>query len=114
MSSFIRFSKIPRLSKEIITITEKIDGTNGQIYIWKDDRGDLQIQAGSRNQWLDTINHNYHFYDFVMQNARELIEVLGEGRHYGEWYGYGINRGYGLKKRRFTLFNSYRWTDETK
>jgi len=38
---------------------------------------------------------------------------LGPGRHFGEWWGYGINRGYGLKEKRFSLFNVHKWGDET-
>lgn len=36
---------------------------------------------------------------------------LGRGYHYGEWWGRGIQRGYGLKERRFSLFNVERWRD---
>ncbi len=36
---------------------------------------------------------------------------LGPGRHFGEWWGSGIQRGYGLQKgeKRFSLFNVGRW-----
>ncbi len=36
---------------------------------------------------------------------------LGPGRHFGEWWGSGINRGYGLPRgeKRFSLFNVTRW-----
>ena len=39
---------------------------------------------------------------------------LGPGRHYGEWWGSGIGRGYGLTKgeKRFSLFNVSRWAEE--
>ena len=46
---FKGFSKIPRLNREII-ITEKIDGTNGQIYVPEDPTE--PIFAASRNRWL--------------------------------------------------------------
>ena len=49
------------------------------------------------------------FAKFVEANAEELIEKLGEGRHYGEWYGNKIQHGYGLNEKRFALFNAYRW-----
>lgn len=106
---FRKFLKISRLVRETVTITEKIDGTNGQICVWRDKRGCLHIRAGGRNRWLTEKDHNFHFYDFVMANAVELIEGLGEGRHYGEWYGQGINRNYGLKEKRFALFNTQKW-----
>lgn len=35
--------------------------------------------------------------------------ALGEGRHFGEWWGSGIQRGYGLTEKRFSLFNVARW-----
>ena len=35
--------------------------------------------------------------------------ALEPGRHFGEWWGRGIQRGYGLTERRFSLFNVSRW-----
>ena len=54
LPEFKEFKKIPRLSREII-ITEKIDGTNGLIYIDEE----LNIFAGSKNRWLDDHNDNF-------------------------------------------------------
>ena len=36
---------------------------------------------------------------------------LGPGRHFGEWWGSGIQRGYDLPKgeKRFSMFNVARW-----
>ncbi len=144
MLPFQKFDKIPRLSRDI-TITEKIDGTNGQIYIIngndlqngigydpedikfiefvgkyclyvnksgliKEDQ--LFIFAGSRKRWLDCSSNgdNYGFAKWVKVNAGELIN-LGEGRHYGEWWGKGIQRNYGVDEKRFSLFNTGRWVD---
>jgi hypothetical protein len=46
----------------------------------------------------------------VYDNAPELAKTLGVGRHYGEWWGKGIQGGYGLTdERRFSLFNVKRW-----
>ena len=39
---------------------------------------------------------------------------LGSGRHFGEWWGQGIQRGYGLEEKRFSLFNKHRWNEKTK
>jgi hypothetical protein len=106
---FKEFNKIPRLSREII-ITEKIDGTNGIIYIDKDNN----IFAGSRKRWLwgsiqeEIHNDNYGFAKWVKDNQDELRK-LGQGFHYGEWMGQGIQRNYGLKEKRFYLFNVGRW-----
>ena len=102
---FRSFPKIHRLSRDMI-ITEKIDGSNGIIYIDENN----EIYAGSRNRWLDEHNENMGFWHWVMENKEELFK-LGKGYHYGEWWGYTIQRGYGLKEKRFSLFNVTKWRD---
>jgi hypothetical protein len=99
------FPKIYRISRPCI-ITEKIDGTNSQIIIT--DTG--FIYAGSKKRLLTGSDDNFGFYRWVMENKEELMK-LGVGRHYGEWWGQGIQRGYGLKEKRFSLFNTKRWND---
>jgi hypothetical protein len=47
----------------------------------------------------------------VYDNAAILVPLLGEGLHFGEWWGRGIQRGYGLDERRFSLFNTDRHRD---
>lgn len=39
------------------------------------------------------------------------LRNLGPGYHYGEWWGAGIQRRYGLTgtDKRFSLFNVHRW-----
>ena len=103
---FKEFKKIPRLSRDIV-ITEKIDGTNGLIYI--DEANN--IYAGSRNRWLDEHTDNHNFWHWVMENKEELLK-LGKGYHYGEWWGKGIQRGYNLQEKRFSLFNVGRWVKD--
>jgi len=103
---FKKFKKIPRLSREII-ITEKIDGTSGLIYIDETN----SIYAGSRNRWLDDHNDNHNFWHWTMENKEELLK-LGKGYHYGEWWGKGINRGYNLEEKRFSLFNTGKWVKD--
>lgn len=104
---FIEFPKIPRFSREII-ISEKIDGTNGVIYIGED----MDILVGSRTRWITPENDNHGFARWVLEHREELLK-LGPGRHFGEWWGSGIQRGYGLTKgeKRFSLFNVSRWAD---
>lgn len=51
---------------------------------------------------------NYGFAGWVQRNAAELVEVLGEGLHYGEWWGAGIQRKYGMAEKWFSLFNTTR------
>jgi hypothetical protein len=112
MTEFKEFPKIARLAREII-VTEKIDGTNGVIYVGEDG----EVLCGSRSQWITTRAKggadNFGFASWVEANADELRK-LGPGYHYGEWWGSGIQRGYGLPKgeKRFSLFNTSRWTDD--
>ncbi len=141
MTDFIEFPKIARYSREVI-VTEKIDGSNAQIFIdpfenptydgW-DQRPDgeawyhefsgstfakyagvvWKLQAGSRSRYVWRGDDNFGFARWCEANAAELVK-LGPGRHYGEWWGSGIQRGYGLLKgeKRFSLFNVSRWSDD--
>ncbi|HDZ39740.1 MAG TPA: hypothetical protein ENH62_15925 [Marinobacter sp.] len=102
---FQKFPKIPRYKRTVI-VTEKIDGTNAQIFIGEDG----QILIGSRNRWISTEDDNYGFADWVRGHEYELLK-LGPGRHFGEWWGSGIQRGYGLDHKRFSLFNVGRWKE---
>lgn len=124
MSDFPAFPKIPRLSRDCV-ITEKLDGTSGLIEIVEISgisepfegekfvvHSQYELRAGSRSRWLDTTKtgDNYGFAKWTRENAVELVK-LGPGLHYGEWYGKGIQRNYGLTDRRFSLFNTHRWND---
>lgn len=104
-TDFQEFPKMARLSREVI-ITEKIDGTNAQILILEDGT----VMAGSRTRWITPEADNFGFATWVKANAATLA-LLGPGRHFGEWWGSGIQRGYGLQKgeKRFSLFNVARW-----
>ncbi len=109
MFEFEKWPKTRRLEKDItITVTEKIDGTNAQIHISDDG---LELQAGSRTRYITPDNDNAGFARWCEENKEELL-TLGPGRHYGEWYGAGIQRRYGLEEKRFALFNTHRWTYE--
>ncbi len=101
---FREFPKMARLSREVI-ITEKLDGTNAQIYI-SDDGQTMLI--GSRTRWITPQDDNHGFAKWAESHRDELL-TLGPGRHFGEWWGQGIQRGYGLKEKRFSLFNVQRW-----
>ena len=103
---FEPFAKIARLSREII-ITEKIDGTNAQVLITED--GD--IFAGSRKRFITPQDDNFGFARWVEGNRDELLK-LGPGRHFGEWWGSGIQRRYELDHKRWSLFNVRRWMDD--
>ena len=104
---FPEFPKIPRLNRNCV-ITEKIDGTNATVYIGKDG----EVMAGSKNRWITPEQDNFGFAAWVRDHA-DGLKALGPGLHRGEWYGSGIQRGYGLAKgqRKFALFNTSRWFD---
>lgn len=99
---FVAYKKIPRYQRDIV-ISEKIDGTNAVIHFTEDG----VMTAGSRTRWIapgkSTDNHG--FAQWAEDNYSDLL-VLGSGYHFGEWYGSGINRGYGLIKgeKRLALF----------
>lgn len=120
---FVAMPKIPRLSREVV-ISEKLDGTNAQVYIvnlcgaeimdpFFAQVGDMALAAGSRTKWITPGKQtdNYGFAQWVRDHAEELVK-LGPGQHFGEWWGKGIQRGYGLLEKRFSLFNTSRWTKE--
>jgi len=104
---FRAFNKIPRYSRNCI-ITEKIDGTNGQITI----DGGNNMYVGSRNRWITPENDNYGFAKWARENEENIKECLGVGTHYGEWWGHKIQRGYAMEDRVFSLFNVKRWADK--
>jgi len=126
---------MPRLSRAAI-VTEKLDGTNAQVYIedvtleayqqrleadllgrvFADNQpcpdGYVRLlRVGSRTRWLSPEDDNFGFARWAFDNACSLMG-LGPGRHFGEWWGSGIQRGYGLDERRFSLFNVSRWAED--
>jgi len=105
MTEFVGFPKIARYSRECI-VTEKIDGTNGQIYIGPDG----EFLVGSRTRWITAETDNHGFAAWAHAHKDELMQ-LGPGHHFGEWWGSGIQRGYGLPKgeKRWSMFNVVRW-----
>lgn len=139
MIEFQAWPKIARLNRDIV-ITEKIDGTNGAIIIEEypfgthvdeipantcfagfgpDDEGgtpkhEYLVAAQSRKRLITPKNDNHGFAAWVYAHAEELAKILGPGRHFGEWWGSGIQRGYGCEpgERYFSLFNVKRWDDQ--
>lgn len=100
---FQEFPKMARWSREIV-VTEKIDGTNAQIFIGEDG----SFQTGSRTRWVTPEDDNFGFSAWAHAHKDQLMQ-LGPGRHFGEWWGAGIQRKYGLTEKRFSLFNTLRW-----
>ncbi|KAB8035887.1 hypothetical protein GCL60_16790 [Silvanigrella paludirubra] len=103
---FKKFNKINALYKAKMTITQKLHGTNALIYIYFDGMtGNLDLICGSRTRWITPQDDNYGFAKFIHENKEEFIDKLGEGYHYGEWVGFGINSGEGLDNRNLILFD---------
>lgn len=98
-TEFKAFKKIPRFNGHV-TITEKVDGTNGLVHV----SDDGEIRAGSRNRWITATDDNYGFAKWVAAN-KESLSDLAPGFHYGEWAGVGIQRGYVTDYRKFFLFD---------
>lgn len=104
-TEFVGFAKIARYSREVI-VSEKIDGTNACVYIGADG----EFLTGCRTRWITPEADNFGFSKWAHEHKDELM-TLGPGRHFGEWWGNGIQRGYGLPngERRLSLFNVVRW-----
>jgi len=126
----MEFKKWPSMSKERVTVTEKIDGSNSCIRIRKSedvpppqghdwvrykevDGTYYFVWAQSRTRFLKATKHedNFGFANWVCENTEELVRLLGPGDHYGEWWGSKIQRGYGLAngERAFSLFDVHKW-----
>lgn len=133
---FIQWAKTPRLLRDIV-VTEKLDGTNAAIqirevsteallaHLAEDDpeilgyfphtnaEDDLRplsylvVGAQSRNRVISLRQDNQGFARWVADNASTLVEDLGEGLFFGEFWGGKIARKYGLPAtdQRFSLFN---------
>jgi hypothetical protein len=123
---FKAWPKTPRLFRDIV-ITEKVDGTNSAIIIEELDVDDpgahrlaaverdgvlYEVGAQSRNRLIlpGKTTDNHGFAAFVQHNAERLFDLLGPGRHYGEWWGEGIQGRYKFPvgTRGFALFNTQR------
>jgi hypothetical protein len=133
--TFESWPKIARLNRKCV-ISEKIDGTNAAVIVEPFPDGQSTnldgwcagvtydrvegvgaqmylVGAQSRKQVITPSTDNFGFAAWVRDNASELASALGAGRHFGEWWGSGIQRGYGLTKgeKRFSLFNVNRYAD---
>ena len=106
-TEWVPFPKIHRLFRPAI-ITEKIDGTNAAVGVTENG----VVYAQSRKRIIYPDDDNFGFATWVKEHEDELRVGLGVGLHFGEWWGRGIQRGYGLDERRFSLFNTSRWGDD--
>ncbi|WP_189389310.1 RNA ligase family protein [Streptomyces sp. SDr-06] len=127
MHEFVAWPKTTRLFRDII-VTEKLDGTNAAIHISAFDKraqspypgtayttvvGGTRyiVSAQSRKRIITPgkTTDNFGFAAWVYENAAQLVTLLGEGLHFGEWWGQGIQRGYARDLRSFSLFNTERY-----
>lgn len=106
---FPEFPKIARLNREMV-VTEKIDGTNASVLVGEG--AYPPVLAASRSRWINPGDDNFGFARYVYDNT-DMFRALGPGHHFGEWWGAGIGRRYGLDHKRFSLFNTGRWNEET-
>lgn len=125
LTEFKAWDSIPRLNRSMI-VTKKVDGSNAQISVRQvgdgamtsqdmrvqTSQGDYLVRAGSRKRWISPGDDNFGFARWVWDNAELLVKTLGAGRHYGEWWGQGIQCKYNIGKKRFSLFNVKRWYEE--
>jgi hypothetical protein len=99
---FRPYGKTERFRGFRAVVTEKIDGTNACVVILNG-----SIFAQSRNKIITPEDDNYGFAGWVERNKEELMK-LGEGYHYGEWAGPGIqNNRHQLTAKTFFLFRPY-------
>lgn len=103
---FTGFGKIPRLNRDCL-ISEKIDGTNAGIRVTES--GGIVVQ--SRKRVITVHADNFGFAEWAYSHEQAIIDTLGVGMHFGEWWGAGIQRKYGRKDRQFSLFKVGVWRD---
>lgn len=128
MHEFTEWPKTKRLFRDVV-VTEKLDGTNSAIHISTVpyipafggfppgsysvivDGVRYVVTAQSRKRIITPgkTTDNYGFAAWVYEHATEIVRLLGEGLHFGEWWGRGIQRNYGMEDRRFSLFNAERY-----
>lgn len=106
---FQPYPKTPRFVDDYCVITEKINGTNSQVVV---DSGRV-VQVGSRNRPITPASDNFGFAAWVDQHRDELATFLGDGRHYGEWAGPGVQKNpLDLPRRTWFLFNVQRHDED--
>ncbi|MDB4261451.1 RNA ligase family protein [bacterium] len=106
-AEFKAWEKIPRDNPFTVTISEKMDGTNACVIIQEG----VIIGVQSRKRLITQEDDNYGFAAWVFENETDLLS-LGDGYHYGEWAGIGIQKNpHALDSKKFFLFNTFRWNE---
>ncbi len=88
-----------------VIVTEKIDGTNACLVFEEDGT----MYAQSRNRIITPATDNQGFARWAYYHQDELFNILGPGRHFGEWWGRGIGRKYNMEHNVFSVFNNGRF-----
>lgn len=118
---FKPFPKITRYTRPRLGhITEKMDGTNACVIV----EGGQVVGAQSRNRLLTSLSHNSfgepffqdhgenHGFAHWVKTNKDKLALLGDGYHYGEWCGPGINGNrHNLTEKVFYHFNPFRYRD---
>lgn len=106
---FAKWPSIGRQKRNDIVITEKMDGTNACIII----EDGVVVGIQSRKRFISRHDDNFGFANWVLDNEAEIV-TLGNGRHYGEWCGPGIQKNpHNLEEKTFFLFNTHRQDADT-
>lgn len=109
----VEFQAWPKICRNILgdcVITEKMDGTNACVII----EGGEIVGVQSRKRLITPEDDNYGFARYVHEN-KDIFLQLGDGRHFGEWVGIGIQKNpHEFPEKRFYLFNTRRWGDHNK
>jgi len=105
---FKAWEKIPRENPFTVTVSEKMDGTNACVII----QDGVIVGVQSRKRLITPEDDNYGFAQWVSDNNDDLLS-LGDGYHYGEWAGLGIQKNpHDMDRKRFFLFNTFRWNPD--
>ena len=98
------YGKTNRLDSMQVTITEKLDGTNACVVI---EQGEFK-GTQSRKRAITPGDDNFGFASWAYSRQDDLLQ-LGDGYHYGEWVGPGIQKNpHNLEEKKFFLFNTAR------
>lgn len=130
MIEFEKYGDTQRLNRTT-WVTEKINGTNAGIIIrpwdgtpspddgsqtsyvvYTTDHGPVEIAFQSRNRIITPQSDNAGFARWGLTNIYTLADSLGLGRHFGEWWGPGIQGNpYKTAGKKFSLFNAQHWNE---
>lgn len=95
-------------SEEILQRDEEIKDWKEKFQAAKD-KGFIEYKDIPINRIVKTkpekLHDNHGFSKWAHENKEALIAFLGEGYHFGEWCGKGIQNGEGLKEKGFYLFS---------